>query len=110
MATLVDHTDRGSEAEDAALVAAVMTEGTIIEASRNFHDAKGLTQTTFFEVLNTIDRLKDHAKLGSWLRAITINRCINFRKLSARLGTTPSDMVCSHGINYAVSDIESVSG
>ena len=36
----------------------------------NFHDAEDLTQTTFVEALNTIERLRDPTRLGAWLGTI----------------------------------------
>ena len=81
MSTLFDHTHRDTEADDAALVAHALqngpeASGPIIERYkdavfgvalsrlRNFHDAEDLTQTTFVEALNTMERLKDPARLG----------------------------------------------
>jgi RNA polymerase sigma-70 factor, ECF subfamily len=101
LSTLVDHAHRDAEADDAALVADVLRNGSqafgpIIERYkdavfgvalsrlRNFHDAEDMTQTTFVEALNTIERLRDPARLGSWLRTIAIYRCINWLKRRER--------------------------
>jgi RNA polymerase sigma-70 factor (ECF subfamily) len=102
LSTLFDHTHRDTEAGDASLVAHALQNGPeafgpIIERYkdavfgvalarlRNFHDAEDLTQTTFVEALNTIERLKDPARLGAWLRTIAIHRCINWLKRRGRL-------------------------
>ncbi|MDA0746212.1 MAG: RNA polymerase sigma factor [bacterium] len=59
--------------------------GVALSRLRNFHDAEDLTQTTFVEAFNRLDRLKDATNLGPWLRTIAINRCINFLKRRNRI-------------------------
>lgn len=87
--------------DDATLVALAITEGprafgAIVERYqdavfgialsrlRNFHDAEDLTQTTFVEAFDRLDRLKEPEGLGPWLRTIAINRCINYLKRRER--------------------------
>ena len=88
--------------DDAALVALTIQEGpkafgeivarykdavfgVALSRLRNFHDAEDLTQTTFMEAFDRLDRLKDPECLGPWLRTIAINRSINFLKRRERI-------------------------
>lgn len=59
--------------------------GVALSRLRNFHDAEDLTQTTFVEAFDRLDRLKDPTGLGPWLRTIAINRSINFLKRRERV-------------------------
>ncbi len=43
----------------------------------NVHDAEDITQEVFTEAFMRLDRLRDPARLGAWLRAITIHHCID---------------------------------
>ncbi len=80
--------------DDAALVAAALAGGPeafapIVERYRdaafgvalarlrNFHDAEDITQGVFVEAYERLGNLKDPARLGAWLRSITIHRCID---------------------------------
>ena len=45
---------------------------------RNFHDAEDLTQSTFLDAFERLDRLNDPNRLGAWLRSLAIHRCLNF--------------------------------
>ncbi len=80
--------------DDAALVAAALAGGPeafapIVERYRdaafgvalarlrNFHDAEDVTQAAFIEAYERLGNLKDPARLGAWLRSITIHRCID---------------------------------
>ena len=104
---LFDLSDEGSRSvnpggDDAALVAQALKGGpeafgpvvdrykdavfgVALSRLRNFHDAEDLTQTTFVEAFGQLDRLKDHARLGAWLRSIAIHRCLNFLKRQERI-------------------------
>ena len=59
--------------------------GVALSRLRNFHDAEDLTQTTFVEAFGRLDRLKEPAGLGRWLRTIAIHRCINYLKRRERI-------------------------
>ena len=59
--------------------------GVALSRLHNFHDAEDLTQATFLEAFGGLERLRDPARLGAWLRTITIHRCINHVKRRARL-------------------------
>ena len=59
--------------------------GVALSRLRNFHDAEDLTQTTFVEAFDRLDRLKEPAGLGRWLRTIAIHRCINYLKRRERI-------------------------
>lgn len=54
--------------------------GVALSRLRNFHDAEDLTQITFVEAYDRLDRLQDNTRLGPWLRTIAINRSINYLK------------------------------
>lgn len=42
-----------------------------------FHDAEDVAQQVFTEAYQKLENLKDPARLGAWLRSITIHRCID---------------------------------
>ena len=82
------------ELADAALVAAALDGGAqdfgpIVKRYRegvfgvalarlgNFHEAEDVAQQVFVEAFERLDKLKDPARLGPWLRAATIHRCID---------------------------------
>src|SRR5260370_143690 len=43
----------------------------------NRHDAEDVAQNVFLEGYERLGSLKDPARLGAWLRSITIHRCID---------------------------------
>lgn len=51
--------------------------GVALARLRNFHDAEDITQAAFVEAYERLGNLKDPARLGAWLRSITIHRCID---------------------------------
>lgn len=44
---------------------------------RDFHDAEDVAQQVFIEAFQRLGSLKDPARLGAWLRSMTVNRCID---------------------------------
>lgn len=51
--------------------------GVALARLRNFHDAEDVTQGVFVEAYERLGNLKDPARLGAWLRSITIHRGID---------------------------------
>ena len=43
----------------------------------NFHDAQDVAQEAFVEAFQRIGSLRDPARLGAWLRSVTIHRALN---------------------------------
>jgi RNA polymerase sigma factor (sigma-70 family) len=66
LSTLVDYTHRDAEVDDTVLVSHALQNG----------------PEAFAPI---IERLKDPARLGAWLRTIAIHRCINLLKRRGRL-------------------------
>ena len=48
---------------------------------RNFDDAEDIAQEVFIEAFEHLGKLSDPSRLGAWLRAITIHRCIDHLRL-----------------------------
>ncbi|MBM3240781.1 sigma-70 family RNA polymerase sigma factor [Candidatus Poribacteria bacterium] len=46
-----------------------------IKATRNFHEAEDITQDVFLEAYLNLQKLREPAKFGGWLRGITQNFC-----------------------------------
>jgi len=46
-----------------------------IKTTRDFHDAQDITQDVFVEAYLNLQKLREPAKFGSWLRGITRNLC-----------------------------------
>ncbi|HUW57133.1 MAG TPA: sigma-70 family RNA polymerase sigma factor [Planctomycetota bacterium] len=80
--------------DDAALVAAALAEdpeafspivaryqdavfGVALARLGNFHDAEDVAQGAFVEAFKRLGNLKGPARLGAWLRSITIHRAID---------------------------------
>lgn len=51
--------------------------GVALSRLRHFHDAEDIAQSVFVEAYNSLERLQDPARLGAWLRSITVHRCID---------------------------------
>ena len=51
--------------------------GIALARLRDFHDAEDAAQAVFVEAFERLDNLGDPARLGAWLRSITIHRCID---------------------------------
>lgn len=47
-------------------------------------ESKDIVQEVFLEVYRSIGRFRGEASLGTWLRRITINRCLNWKRRWAR--------------------------
>lgn len=54
--------------------------GVALARVRNFHDAEDIAQAVFIYAFEHLDTLKDPARLGAWLRTMTIHRCINHKQ------------------------------
>ncbi|MCC7145338.1 MAG: sigma-70 family RNA polymerase sigma factor [Phycisphaeraceae bacterium] len=50
----------------------------------NFHDAQDVVQNVFLEAFQRISNLNDPARLGAWLRSITIHRSIDHLRRSGQ--------------------------
>ena len=53
---------------------------TALRMLQNAHDAEDVLQSVFLEVFTKIDTFRFESSLGSWIKRITINKCINFLK------------------------------
>lgn len=53
---------------------------TALRMVKNAHDAEDLLQSTFVEVFMKLDTFRHESSIGSWIKRITINKCINFLK------------------------------
>ncbi len=53
---------------------------TALRMLQNAHDAEDVLQSVFMEVFSKIDSFRFESTLGSWIKRITINKCINFLK------------------------------
>jgi RNA polymerase sigma-70 factor (ECF subfamily) len=51
--------------------------GIAIARLGHFHDGEDITQAVFLEAFQRLAGLKDPERLGSWLRSITIHKCLN---------------------------------
>jgi RNA polymerase sigma-70 factor (ECF subfamily) len=58
--------------------------GVSLARLRNFHDAEDVTQQVFLEAFERLGALKDHDRLGAWLRSIAIHQSINHLKRKRR--------------------------
>lgn len=55
--------------------------GVALTRVRDFHAAEEITQEVLIEAFERLSTLKDPARLGAWLRSITVHHCIDsFRK------------------------------
>ena len=53
---------------------------TALRMVQNPHDAEDLLQSVFIEVFTKMDSFRFESSLGSWIKRITVNKCINFLK------------------------------
>ena len=53
---------------------------TALRMVKNAHDAEDLLQSVFVEVFMKMDTFRYESSIGSWIKRITINKCINFLK------------------------------
>ena len=51
--------------------------GVALARLRHFHDAQDIAQNAFVEAFESLERLIDPDRLGTWLSTITIHRCID---------------------------------
>ncbi len=51
--------------------------GIALARLRNFHDAQDVAQTVFVQAFEQLSTLRDPARLGAWLRTMTIGRSID---------------------------------
>ena len=51
--------------------------GIALARLRHFHEAEDAAQQVFVEAFQRLGNLKDPARLGAWLRSVTIHRCID---------------------------------
>ena len=51
--------------------------GVALARLRNFHEAEDAAQQALVEAFERLESLKDPARLGAWLRSITIHKCID---------------------------------
>jgi len=51
--------------------------GVALVRLRDFHEAEDAAQQVFVEAFERLENLKDPARLGAWLRSITIHKCID---------------------------------
>ena len=47
-------------------------------------ESRDIVQEVFLEVYRSIDRFRGDSSLGTWLRRITVNRCLNWKRRWAR--------------------------
>src|SRR5436190_11430156 len=51
--------------------------GIALARLRNFHDAQDIAQSVFIESFQRLSTLREPAKLGAWLRTMTIARSVD---------------------------------
>ena len=49
-----------------------------METTRDFHDAQDITQDVFLEAYLNLQKLREPANFGNWLRGITRNLCLKW--------------------------------
>ncbi len=56
--------------------------GISLSRLRNFHDAEDVAQTVFVDAFTRLDRLREPAKLGPWLRTMAIHKSIDWMRMT----------------------------
>jgi len=64
--------------------------GIALARTGSFHDAEDVAQDVFVEAFQQLGGLKNPARLGAWLRSITIHRCIDSLRRSYRNKALPN--------------------
>ena len=72
--------------------------GVALARLRNFHDAQDVAQQVLVEAFERLDSLRDPARLGAWLRSITIHTSIDhMAKRRDRVALTRADGQAADG-------------
>lgn len=84
----------------------IITDIRVREVAIHFHDAEDLTQETFLEAFERLQRLRDPTRLGAWLRSIAIHRCINFLKRKTIASEASKNGHAASGVTVLPESIE----
>lgn len=58
----------------------------------NVHDAEDILQEAFFQVFKSLDTFRGEATIGSWIKSIVVNKCLNELK-KKKIHFAPADQV-----------------
>jgi len=73
----------------------IITDIRVREVAIHFHDAEDLTQETFLEAFERLQRLRDPTRLGAWLRSIAITLMYQFsEEKNHRIGSIEKRTCC----------------
>ena len=71
---------------------------------RNFHEAEDIAQSVFVDAFQHLERLKDRARLGPWLRTMAINKGIDWqRRRREQVGIEAVDIMQVNIIDQLIS-------